>query len=233
MAFSLSSMGFPDCYGAGQGVWQPQPGYSSYYSGGYYGGGTGGSYVASRGGLFRGGLFRMGLFGGGYPQGGSNMAYRLMPFGRRYRVSAGQMVSYYPTSPGYAMPMTSYPVVRRIDNADELRNSNAHELRNSRHSDIRDARNNDLLVRLRQTGGRHARYCHAWPASPSNQRPRTFEQRSARQHEPGDEQLASGCWKGGQSNYSECTLHPDRSSHCACAESVTSAIPTGAQPSEP
>ena len=109
MAFSLSSMGFPDCYGAGQGVWQPQPGYSSYYSGGYYGGGTGGSYVASRGGLFRGGLFRMGLFGGGYPQGGSNMAYRLMPFGRRYRVSAGQMVSYYPTSAGYAMPMTSYP----------------------------------------------------------------------------------------------------------------------------
>jgi hypothetical protein len=110
IAFSLSSMGFPDCYGAGRGVWQPQAGYSSYNSNAYYGGGSGGTYVANRGGLFRGGLFRMGLFGGGYPQGGSNMAYRLMPFGRRYRVSAGQMASYYPTSPGYAMPMTSYPV---------------------------------------------------------------------------------------------------------------------------
>jgi hypothetical protein len=105
MAFSLSSMGFPDCYGAGQGVWQPQPGYSSYYSGGYYGGGSGGTYVARRM-----GLFRMGLFGRGYPQGGSNLAYRPLLFGRRFRVPAGQMASYVPTSPGYAMPMTSYPV---------------------------------------------------------------------------------------------------------------------------
>jgi hypothetical protein len=102
MALSLSTTG--QCPGSVQVGWQGPAVYSTGYSGSYAGGyyaGTGYStpYVARNQGIFNGGPLR----------GLSRLAN--LPrslFGGRYRAYSGGMVSYVPTSSGYAMPVTGY-----------------------------------------------------------------------------------------------------------------------------